>query len=203
VQINNYLDAVYAVVLLYLGYTDIREGRIPNRVVLPAAGAALLEAVLAGTWRSDVSGGVIAATLFVLPILIYGTGKAGSGDVKLALFLGLWLGYPTIVGAILVAAVAVSALALVSWLRGTYNRKATVPMAPMLALGTFTMLALSSLTPFRTQPESFIPTSVATTADPGIGFIEMRHGQEISGDQVMLVESTAPSPIQVSKTALR
>jgi prepilin signal peptidase PulO-like enzyme (type II secretory pathway) len=75
-------------------------------------------------------------------MLIYGPEKAGAGDVKLALFLGLWLGYPMIVGAILVAALAVSVLALVSWLRGTFNRKATVPMAPSLALGTIAMLAL-------------------------------------------------------------
>ncbi len=51
------LTAAYAAALLYLGFTDLREGRIPNRVVLPAAGVALLEAVLAGTWRSDLVGG--------------------------------------------------------------------------------------------------------------------------------------------------
>ena len=139
------LTAVYAAALLYLGYTDLREGRIPNRVVLPAAGVALLEAVLAGTWRSDVPAGMLAATFFFLPMLIYGPEKAGAGDVKLALFIGLWLGYPAIVGAILVAALAVSALALVSWLRGSFDRKATVPMAPFLALGTVTMLALPAV----------------------------------------------------------
>ena len=139
------LTAAYAAALLYLGFTDLREGRIPNRVVLPAAGVALLEAVLAGTWRSDLVGGGLAAALFVLPIFLYGPEKAGAGDVKLALFIGLWLGYPAIVGAILMAALAVSVLALVSWLRGTFDRKATVPMAPFLALGTFTMLALSAV----------------------------------------------------------
>ena len=142
---NYALTVAYSTVLLYLGYTDLRERRIPNRVVLPAAGVALVEAVLAGTWRSDVLGGMLAATFFFLPMLIYGPEKAGAGDVKLALFIGLWLGYPAIVGAILVAALAVSALALVSWLRGTLDRKATVPMAPFLALGTFTLLALSAL----------------------------------------------------------
>lgn len=142
---NYALATAYAVILLYLCYTDLRDGRVPNRVVLPAAGAALLEAVLLDTWRSDVLGGMVAATLFFTPMLIYGPEKAGAGDVKLALFLGLWLGYPTIIGAILVGALAISALALVSWLRGTFNRKATVPMAPFLALGTFTMVALSSV----------------------------------------------------------
>ena len=142
---NDVLTAAYVAVLFYLGYTDMRESRIPNRVVLPAAGAALLEAVLAGTWRSDVPGGILAATLFFIPMWIYGPEKSGAGDVKLALFLGLWLGYPTIIGAILVTALAVSALALVSWLRGTFDRKATVPMAPFLALGTVTMLALPAV----------------------------------------------------------
>ena len=139
------MTAAYAAALLYLSYTDLREGRIPNQVVLPAAAVALLESVVAGTWHRGVPGGMVGAALFFLPVLIYKPAQAGAGDVKLAFFIGLWLGYPAIFGAILFAALAVSVLALVSWLRGTFDRKATVPMAPFLAFGTFTMLVLSGV----------------------------------------------------------
>ena len=137
--------AAYIIVLLYLAYTDLSERRIPNFVVLTAAGVALFEAVVVGSWFIDILGGLVGASLFLLPRYLYGPAMAGAADVKLALFLGLWLGYPTIIGAILFAALAVSVLALVSWLRGNYTRKATVPMAPFLALGTFIMLALAGV----------------------------------------------------------
>jgi len=136
------IDAAYAVVLLYLSYTDLREGRIPNYVILPAAAVALLEAVVAGTWHRGVPGGIVGAALFFLPVLIYKPAHAGAGDVKLAFFIGIWLGYPAIFGAILFSALAISLLALVSWLRGTFDRKAIVPMAPFLSFGTFMMLVV-------------------------------------------------------------
>ena len=136
------MNGVYTTALLYLVYTDLRERRIPNRVVIPAAAIALLDSCLRGTWRSDLPSGVLAATLFLLPIFIYGPEKSGAGDVKLALFIGIWGGYPAIVGAILIAALSISILALVTWICGRFDRKATVPMAPFLALGTITMLIL-------------------------------------------------------------
>ena len=136
------MTGAYAATLLYLVYTDLRERRIPNRVVIPAAAVAFVESVLSGTWRSDIPSGILAATLFLIPIIVYGPAKSGVGDVKLALFIGLWVGYPAIVGAILVAAIAISVLALVTWIFRKFDRKATVPMAPFLALGTFTMLTL-------------------------------------------------------------
>lgn len=143
--INHVQTVAYCSILVYLVYTDLRDRRIPNVVVLPAVAAALLKVILGGTWRNGVLGAIVGAAFLVLPIFLYGWDKAGLGDAKLALFIGLWLGYPAVVVAILVAALGISVLAMVSWLRGNYVRKASVPMAPFLAVGTFTVLVLGAV----------------------------------------------------------
>lgn len=130
----------YVTVLLYFVYTDVRERRISNRIVLTAAGIALLEAIVTGTWRMDLLGGFIGAVLFVVPRCLYGPEKAGDGDVKLALFLGLWLGYPNVLGAILIACSCITLLFSISIARGVFDRNTTVPMAPFFAIGTLPTL---------------------------------------------------------------
>ena len=136
---------VYVMVLLYFVYTDVRERRISNRIVLTAAGIALLEAIVTGTWLNDLLGGLIGAALFVVPRYLYGPEKAGDGDVKLALFLGLWLGYPSVLSAILIACLCIALLFSVSVARGVFDRNTTVPMAPFFAIGTFSTLLWNSI----------------------------------------------------------
>ena len=131
---------IYCAAILYLAYTDLSTGLIPNRIILPAIVIAAVETVIMGTWRSDITGGALALALFVLPILIYGHELAGAGDAKLALFLGLWLGYPTVLSAILVAALAVSLFGFRASLHGGLSRKTTVPMAPFFAFGVLTTM---------------------------------------------------------------
>src|SRR3954454_14180657 len=91
-----------AATLVCVSAIDLRVYRIPNLVVFPALGGSLL-LLLVATWqlqtvdaweyyRGGLVGGAIYFALLFLPHLIYPRGM-GMGDVKLALVMGLYLGW--------------------------------------------------------------------------------------------------------------
>lgn len=91
--------AVLGAALVAVSVIDLQLLRIPDRVTFPALGLAL-PLILVVSLRYDdgeafVAGLVGAATYFVallLPHLVYPRGM-GFGDVKLALLMGLYLGW--------------------------------------------------------------------------------------------------------------
>ena len=131
--------------LLAISLIDLEHFIVPNRIVFPMlavslpllAGAALLEGELRPL-VTGVVGALIAANGLLLVNLINPRGM-GMGDVKLALLLGLFLGWLSLghvalglflgflfgaVGGILLTAL------------GLKTRKDPVPFAPFLAAGT-------------------------------------------------------------------
>lgn len=88
-----------APVAVLLAVIDRRVHRLPDRLTLPLAGAATVllgcAALLpghGGSWRSAVLGGAALGGFYFLLFLINPTGM-GFGDVKLALALGVALGW--------------------------------------------------------------------------------------------------------------
>ncbi|MDQ0794284.1 A24 family peptidase [Streptomyces sp. B1I3] len=86
-------------VAVLLAVVDRRVHRLPDRLTLPLAGAAALllggAALLpghAGSWTSALSGGAALGGFYLLLFLINPNGM-GFGDVKLALGLGVALGW--------------------------------------------------------------------------------------------------------------
>ncbi len=76
---------------LVAAITDVRQGRIPNRLTLPLWLLGLAKATCLGG-----AGGLVAAlevsTLLALPyIVLYFLAKGGAGDAKLMAALGAWL----------------------------------------------------------------------------------------------------------------
>jgi leader peptidase (prepilin peptidase)/N-methyltransferase len=115
---------------------DIEHRIVPNRLLLPAAAAALALWALVDPGRLPEN--LIAAAgaggfLFVAAIA-YPAGM-GMGDVKLAAVLGLYLG--SAVAPALFVAFAVGALVGVAVIvvKGGAARKQAIPFAPFLALG--------------------------------------------------------------------
>lgn len=128
-------------VLVMLGWLgviaaiDVASRRVPNRLTYPALlliplyiilwpGAGILDHIL---------GGALGGGFFALAFLLYRRG-IGLGDVKLALVLGLYLGWNGTVVALITALLlggVVATLALVAGL----GRHAGIPYAPMLAAG--------------------------------------------------------------------
>jgi len=112
---------------------------VPNRVILPALGVALVVQTTRDPSLEWILAAAAAGGIFLLAAVIHPAGL-GMGDVKLAAFLGAWLG-----ATVIVALFAGSLLALVPALailaaRGTAGRKVGIPFAPFLAAGAIVAL---------------------------------------------------------------
>jgi leader peptidase (prepilin peptidase)/N-methyltransferase len=131
--------AVFVAALVAIAVVDLRERRVPNRIVLPAAAVVLALRTAADPspqWALAALGGF---AFLLVPALVYPAGL-GMGDVKLMLLLGAMLGW-TVVTALLVGLLAAAVPSLVLVLRG--RRQATLPLAPFLALGGLVALPLA------------------------------------------------------------
>ncbi|MFT4136177.1 prepilin peptidase [Microbacterium sp.] len=88
---------VFAVVGVLLVIIDVREHRLPNRLVLPLYGVGLappLVALFAGESDAAIRALVAAASLFAFYFVLHRAGGGmGAGDVKLAGAIGLFLGF--------------------------------------------------------------------------------------------------------------
>ncbi|MFF4097921.1 prepilin peptidase [Streptomyces sp. NPDC001903] len=140
-----------APVLLLLAVVDLAVHRLPDVLTLPLAavlaaglGAAALAPGAAGSWTGALAGGGALAGTYLLLFLLNPAGL-GFGDVKLALALGVTLGWygwgVWAVGAFLGFLYgALYGLALV--LRGSAGRRTAFPFGPFMAAGALTGVLL-------------------------------------------------------------
>jgi leader peptidase (prepilin peptidase)/N-methyltransferase len=144
-------------VLLVVSLIDLEHYRIPDRIVFPSLGVSfalitfvtLIEGYDMVFVRNAAIGAVAYFVLLLLPHLIYPKGM-GFGDVKLALLMGLYLGWmysdvfsgitlimwALVLGSLL-GVVAGVAFALI---RG---RRSEFPFGPALALGCVLVILFS------------------------------------------------------------
>jgi len=131
----------YIVVLVAVAYSDFRERRIPNRIIYPAILVALGAMFRFPGWGSALLGGVVAALVFIVPVFIYGPERAGIGDVKLAFFIGLILGFSrNLYWALFVGFGSAALVGLVGILLRKMSRKSLLPFGSFLALGAIAFL---------------------------------------------------------------
>ncbi|MFD8311297.1 prepilin peptidase [Streptomyces sp. NPDC059694] len=141
-------------VAVLLAVVDRRVHRLPDPLTLPLAGAAVLllgaAALLpghAGSWTSGLLGGLALGGFYLLLFLINPNGM-GFGDVKLALALGVvlgWYGWAVLfVGGFTGFLFgAVYGLGLVLLRRA--GRRTGIPFGPFMMAGTLTGLLLGAL----------------------------------------------------------
>lgn len=122
---------VFVAALLGIAVVDLRERRVPNRIVLPAAALVLaLHTAADPTWEWAAAAAAAFAALLVAALAV--PGGLGMGDVKLCLLLGAMLGRDVLLA--LVIGFGLAALpSLVLLVTG--HRRATLPLAPFLAAG--------------------------------------------------------------------
>ncbi len=140
---------LFAWLLVVVAIIDANTRKIPNRLMYPLTpallvlmvGAALLSGV-PGRAIGAVIGGIAGFVVLLILALIQPKGM-GMGDVKLAGFIGIGLGYLGyafvvlgIFGGFLLGGI-VGILLLVTRLRG---RRDMIPFGPYLALGALTAL---------------------------------------------------------------
>ena len=114
--------ATYASVLMVCAGTDLLSYRVPNVITYPAiAGAIVIGALMpdANMWEV-LAGGGLAGGILLVPSLLTGGMGMGMGDVKLAAFVGLAIGFTNAAPAMLIMALgggAVAAFLLATGLR--------------------------------------------------------------------------------------
>ena len=135
------LAALFCAVLVAVAVIDLEHRIVPNRIVVPAAAAALVARTALDPSPEWALGALGAAGFLLIAVLGY-PGGMGMGDVKLALLLGAVLGRSVPV-ALMVALVAGLLPTVVLVARhGTAARKMAVPFAPFLAVGGIVALFL-------------------------------------------------------------
>ncbi|MFF3453356.1 prepilin peptidase [Streptomyces sp. NPDC002730] len=137
-----------------LAQVDLNVHRLPDQLTLPLAAAAAvllgLAALLpadAGSWPTALLGGLVLGAAYFVLFLIHPNGM-GFGDVKLALSLGValgWYGWTVLftgafAGFLLGSLYGVALMAL-----GRANRKTAIPFGPFMIVGALAGLLLGGL----------------------------------------------------------
>jgi leader peptidase (prepilin peptidase)/N-methyltransferase len=129
------VDILGLAVIVAVTVTDLERRIVPNRIVVPALVAALLVQTVRDPSLEWLVASVGAGGFFLLLAMAYPAGL-GMGDVKLAAFMGAWLGRDVAV-ALFAGSVLGAFPALVVLARGGASaRTTTLPYVPALAVGT-------------------------------------------------------------------
>jgi leader peptidase (prepilin peptidase)/N-methyltransferase len=128
------VGALGCLLLTAISVVDLEERRVPNRLVLPGLVAALAARTALDPSVRWVAGAAIAGGAFFVLALVYPAGM-GMGDVKLAAFLGAWLGWNGVLALLLGSFVAFVPSVGILVVRGRAGRKVAIPFAPFLAAG--------------------------------------------------------------------
>jgi prepilin signal peptidase PulO-like enzyme (type II secretory pathway) len=95
-----YIIAIMTIIFIY----DLRWYMILDIVTLPACLVVfLLNLVLGITWQNMVISGIIGGSFFLIQFLISRGKCIGGGDIRLGLLMGIALGWPLVLVAILLA----------------------------------------------------------------------------------------------------
>jgi leader peptidase (prepilin peptidase)/N-methyltransferase len=128
------VNALGCFVLVAVTVTDLERRIVPNRIVLPALVAALAVQTALDPSVEWIVSSLAAGGFFLIAALVYPAGL-GMGDVKLAAFLGAWLGAPVIVALFAGSLLAVIPAIVILVTQGKAGRKTGIPFAPFLAGG--------------------------------------------------------------------
>jgi leader peptidase (prepilin peptidase)/N-methyltransferase len=133
--------AVYIIVLVSCAATDLAWYRVPNVITYPAIVLGLLAGSLmpGGSLRTTLEG---AATTggFMLAALIISRGAMGLGDVKLALFSGVAVGWPLVGNVLILMALSGGAAAVILLLTRVKSRRDPIPYAPFISAATIAVI---------------------------------------------------------------
>lgn len=123
-------------VLTYIFFHDVRYKEIHDSVMIPGIIFAALAAFSIGNPVGAFIGAAVAGAFFALQYFISRGRWIGSGDIRIGLFIGFFLGWPMTLIALLLSYLAGSLISIVLLLRGKAALKTAVPLGPFLVLGT-------------------------------------------------------------------
>ncbi|MFH1180805.1 MAG: prepilin peptidase [bacterium] len=137
-----YLDIIACFLIIIFVY-DLKYYIIPDKVIYPAIGIALIFDLLRSDfqWKSDFLISAVGAAAFFLAIVLISRGKwMGAGDIKLAFLMGLFLGWPSIAVALFLAFLSGAIIGVGLVFAKKKELKSEIPFGPFLVGGAFIAL---------------------------------------------------------------
>ena len=125
-----------AAALIWIFFSDLVYGLIPDLAVAAGAVGAILSNLGNLSNLSYLAAAAAAAGFFGFLVLVTRGRGMGTGDVTLAAFLGLWLGWPKILLAVWLAFIlgAVAGLVLIGLKLKRFGQ--TIPFGPFMIAGS-------------------------------------------------------------------
>jgi len=138
-----YLLTVCCLLVIIFVY-DLKHYLIPDRVIFPGIGLALLYDLFlifssAEAWvKAEDFGFAILPSLLFLAIILFSRGRwMGLGDFNLAVFMGLFLGWPNIIAALFFGVFLGAIMGVGLIFLGRKKLSSEIPFGPFLVGGTF------------------------------------------------------------------
>ena len=148
--LRSLLNGETALWLITLGYIDLKEKIIPNKLIVSGIVfwmiLSMLEIFIAHTsWKqlmlfSLTGGGVCGGVLFVIALIL--RSALGMGDVKMFFVLGLLYGLENTYSILLFSIIIMAVISIILLAAKKVTRKTAVPMAPFVALGFLVCILL-------------------------------------------------------------
>ena len=138
VQLRSFCGALFAAVLLWLAFVDLRDGMLYDVITVPLAAAGLIFSLMGALMPVEdaIIGGTLCGVLFYC-LYIAARGGLGGGDVKLAVGLGIWLGWEAAIVAVWIAFLLGGLAAVFLLVTGRKNPRDGIPLGPFLAVGGY------------------------------------------------------------------
>lgn len=152
--LNSFFIILFILVLVVVSVYDLRWGIIPDKIILPSSILVLignfslfllnsryeLLNISLKNYFFDLLT-AIGIGLFFLVLIVVTRGKGmGGGDLKLAIFIALFLGFPLGILGVLLGFLTGAIGSVMLLLLGKKRFKETVPFGPFLALGAYISL---------------------------------------------------------------
>jgi len=124
--------------IITVTFIDLDHFIIPNGLVLAGIIAGLAFLPLTGEFTAlNALSGILSASGFLLFLYIVSRGGMGMGDIKLAAVMGIFLGWPMSLFAVILACFTAGLVGIALLLTGLKKRKDPIPFGPFLAFATF------------------------------------------------------------------
>ena len=136
------VSCFYVAVLILVTATDLEHRLIPNRFILPAILFALVAGFIATwmTWKASLLGGAVGLVFFAvaygLAAVVYpGKIGLGMGDVTLATFIGLAVGFPSAIVAVVLGVLMGGLMSGLLLVTRRVTLQSALPYGPYLVIG--------------------------------------------------------------------
>lgn len=134
------INVAVVTLLVIIAGIDYLEQSVVEPLVIIAGAVALIGALIGKDLNSSVLGVLAGGGLFAILVVVSKETWMGYGDIEVGALLGLWLGYPRIITALMLAFIVGAIYGIILIKKNKLSLKSQVPFVPFLVIGGFTGL---------------------------------------------------------------